>query len=318
MNNEVKTAPAPAWAVIAAFATVYLIWGSTYLGIRYAIETIPPFLMAGSRNMAAGVLMMLIAFARGESRPSLVEWRNAVIAGGLMLTLGNGGVTWAEKFLPSSETALLVALTPLWMVLFDWLRPEGTRPGWLVMAGLAVGFVGVSLLARSHGSEGQATYGWAAIVVLISSVGWALGTIFNRAARKPASPLLAGGMQMLAGGALLLALGERAGEWNQLSFAALTPRSVSAWLFLMVAGSMIAYSVYVWLLHASTPARVSTTAYVNPLIAVLLGCTLGREPFSHDVLVAGGLIIGAVVLVLRGGAKKATAEKVATVCEEIA
>jgi drug/metabolite transporter (DMT)-like permease len=309
MKNKTisPTSTPPVWGVIAAFAAVYLIWGSTYLGIRYAIETIPPFLMAGSRNLTAGLLLYAFARRRNGDAPSAIEWRDAAIAGALMLMIGNGGVTWAEQMIPSAVTALLVALTPVWMVLFDWLRPKGTRPGPLVVLGLAVGFAGVGILARGNQNGAGSTYGWGVAVLMASSIGWSLGSIFNRGARKPASPLLAVAMQMIVGGGLLLCLAVARGEPKHFSFARITPLSFGAWLYLMVAGSMIAYSAYVWLLHATSPAQVSTNAYVNPLIAVLLGCTIGHEAFSHELFVAGVMIIAAVVLIVRGGARKTLA-----------
>jgi drug/metabolite transporter (DMT)-like permease len=155
MKNETSSAAAPAWGVVAAFAAVYVIWGSTYLGIRYAVESIPPFLMAGSRNLAAGLLLYALARTRGNGAPSRGEWRDAAIAGGLMLALGNGGVTWAEQVIPSGVTALLVALTPVWMVVLDWLRPGGARPRPFVVMGLLTGFLGVALLARGGGNHAQ-------------------------------------------------------------------------------------------------------------------------------------------------------------------
>ena len=320
MKNETTNShrPAPLWLVVAAFAAVYLIWGSTYLGIRYAVESIPPFLMAGMRNLVAGLLLFGFARARDATAPSRIEWRDAAIAGGLMLFIGNGGVTWAEQMIPSSVSALLVALTPVWMVVFDWLRPKGTRPGALVIAGLVVGFAGVAMLARNNGHGAGAAYGWGVAALMASSIGWSLGSIFNRSANKPASPFLAVAMQMISGGALLLGAAVAGGELKEFSFAQVTWLSFGAWFYLMVAGSIVAYTAYVWLLHVSTPARVSTNAYVNPLIAVLLGCTIGHEPFSHDVFVAGAMIIAAVVLVLRGGAQRKPEAKAPEACEEIA
>ena len=300
---------------MAAFAAVYIIWGSTYLGIRYAVESIPPFLMAGTRNLAAGLLLYAFARARGGPAPSRFEWRDASIVGGLLLTIGNGGVTWAEQVIPSSVTALVVALTPLWMVLFDWLRPEGVRPRPFVVAGLMVGFIGVVLLASGRGNQTGSAYGWGIAALLAASLSWAFGSIYNRQARKPLSPLLGVAMQMIAGGVLLLGLAAVRSEASQFSFERVTFLSVSAWLYLTVFGSLVGYTCYVWLLHASTPTRVATYAYVNPLIAVLLGCTIGHEPFSHELLVAGILIIAAVVLIVRGGATKA---EPATQCEEVA
>lgn len=307
--NSSARQPAPLWLVITAFAAVYLIWGSTYLGIRYAVQTIPPFLMAGTRHLAAG--FVLFAFSRVRaSAPSWAEWRDAAIAGTLMLVIGNGGVTWAEQKIPSSIAALLVALTPLWMVLLDWLRPGGVRPRALVAAGLVVGIAGVALLARGHGEHHEAAYGWSLAAVMAASIAWAGGSVFNRSARKPPSPFLSVSMQMITGGAVLFVLATMRGELQQFSFAQVTTTSFGSWLYLTIAGSLVGYTAYVWLLHVSTPARVATYAYVNPLIAVLLGCTLGHEMFSHEMIVAGALIIVAVALIVRGGANSSAVKNV--------
>jgi drug/metabolite transporter (DMT)-like permease len=308
MNNKIRPSTPPVWGVIAAFAAVYVIWGSTYLGIRYAVESIPPFLMAGTRNLAAGLLLYAFARGRGGIAPTRIEWRDAAISGGLLLTIGNGGVTWAEQMIPSSVTALLVALTPLWMVLFDWLRPGGPRPRPFVIAGLAVGFMGVALLAHGQGNHPGPAYGWGMAALMAASMSWAFGSIFSRQAHKPASPLLGVAMQMIAGGSLLLVLAVARGEVIQFSPGQVTWLSAGSWLYLTAAGSLVGYTCYVWLLHATTPARVATYAYVNPFIAVLLGCTLGRETFSHELFVAGTLIIAAVVLIVRGGARRAAVE----------
>jgi drug/metabolite transporter (DMT)-like permease len=294
---------APVWLVVTAFAAVYLIWGSTYLGIRFAVQSIPPFLMAGTRHFAAGLLLFTIARLRGAGMPTRIQWRDAAIAGTLLLVIGNGGVSWAEQRIPSGVAALVVALTPLWMVLLDWLRPGGIRPRALVGAGLLVGIIGVALLARGRGGHHEAGYGWSVAALLAASIGWACGSMFNRGARKPASAFLGVSMQMIAGGLVLLALSATQGEFKQFGFARVTAVSFGSWLYLVMAGSLVGYTAYVWLLHVSTPARVATYAYVNPLIAVLLGCTLGREAFSRELLAAGALIIVAVVLIVRGGAR---------------
>jgi len=305
---------APFWLVMAAFAAVYVIWGSTYLGIRFAVESIPPFLMAATRHLVAGVLLFALAWSRGAVRLTFAEWRDATIAGTLMLVIGNGGVTWAEQKIPSAVTALLVGLTPVWMVLFDWLRPGGVRPRALVAAGLVVGLTGVAMLARGNGEPHEAGYFVGVTVLLAASIGWAYGSVFNRTARKPASPFLSVAMQMIAGGMILLVFSALGGEVQQFSIERVTALSFGAWLYLTLAGSLVAYTAYVWLLHASTPARVATYAYVNPLIAVLLGCTIGREAFSHELFVAGALIIVAVVLIVRGGAAKTNST---SQCEEV-
>jgi drug/metabolite transporter (DMT)-like permease len=224
-----------------------------------------------------------------------------------MHTIGNGGVTWAEKVIPSGMAALLVALTPLWMVLFDWLRPAGVRPRALVLIGLAVGSAGVALLARGHGDNENSAHTAGVVMLLVSSMSWAFGSIFNRRAHKPASPILSVAMQLIAGSVLLFLIAIVSGETKHFSFARVTALSIGATLYLTVAGSLVAYTAYIWLLHASTPVRVATYSYVNPLIAVLLGCTIGREAFSHELFVAGTLIIVAVALIVRGGAPRPAA-----------
>ena len=231
------------------------------------------------------------------------------------LTGGLFGALLQNVWVLAGIAALLVALTPLWMVLFDWLRPAGIRPRPFVAAGLAVGFVGVALLARGNGSNGGSTYGWGVAVLMLASISWAFGSIFNRHAQKPASPLLGVAMQMIAGGSLMLCFAFARGEAAQFSFARVTLLSAGAWVYLTLAGSLVGYTCYVWLLHNTTAARVSTYAYVNPFIAVLLGCTIGRETFSHELFVAGALIIVAVALIVRGG----SAQKPAAIpSEEVA
>jgi drug/metabolite transporter (DMT)-like permease len=297
---------APLWLVVTAFALVYVIWGSTYLGIRYAVESIPPFLMAATRHLVAGALLFVFARVRGAALPSLIQWRDATIAGALMLVVGNGGVTWAEQTIPSAVAALLVALTPVWMVLFDWLRPGGVRPRALVGVGLVIGFAGVILLARKQFTGTGSAHGWGVAALMAASICWAGGSVFNRSARKPASPFLGVAMQMVTGGVMMLVLALVSGEGQSFSLERVTALSFGAWLYLTIAGSLVAYTAYVWLLHATTPARVATYAYVNPLIAVLLGCTIGREAFSPELFAAGALIIVAVIVVLRGGAARPT------------
>jgi drug/metabolite transporter (DMT)-like permease len=306
-DQTLAPAAGPAtWQLLAAFGAIYIIWGSTYLAIRYAVETIPPFVMAGTRAIAAGSLLYVFARRRGAAAPTRREWRDAAIAGGLMLTIGNGAVTWAEMFIPSGVTALLVALVPLWMVLLEWWRPGGVRPQPLVLVGLAVGFGGVALLARSHTHSGGAVHTWGVMALMAASMGWAMGAIYNRRSLKPGSPLLAVGMQMIAGGVLLLGFAALHGEAATFSLSRITLVSAASWFYLTIMGSLIGFTAYVWLLQVSTPARVSTSAYVNPLIAVLLGSTIGREPFSSELVIAGALIIVAVVMIVRSSRSKAT------------
>jgi drug/metabolite transporter (DMT)-like permease len=301
-TGNVKTPPT--WLVVAAFATVYILWGSTYLGIRFAIESIPPFLMAGSRCLAAGILLFGFVLLRGTPMPTFAQWRDASVLGFLLLGVGNGGLTWSEKYIPSGMAAVLVALTPLWMVLFDWMSPNGVRPKSYVFGGLAVGFVGVALLAQGDEHHSGPAFGWSVIVLMLSSIGWSFGSIYTRRANRPASPLLGIAMQFLTGGVVLIVTSLLLGEMKGFSLSQVTSRSLGAWLYLLTAGSLVGYTAYVWILQVSTPARVSTYAYVNPLIAVMLGCTLGGETFSREMIIASCLIILAVVLIVTGGARK--------------
>ena len=289
----------PAWLVLAAFAAVYLIWGSTYLGIHIAIQSMPPLLMAGSRFFLAGLILYAIMRLRGAIRPTLLHWRDASIIGGLLLLGGNGGVSWAQQTVPTGIAALIVAATPMWMILIDWLRPAGNRPGPRVFAGLALGFAGVALIAVSRDDLGHRLVSvTGAGVLLLATLLWAFGSVFSRHARQPASPLLAIGMQMIAGGAALLLTGAACGETARLHPATFTHASIVAFVYLTFIGSLVGFTAYVWLLQVSTPARVSTYAFVNPLIAVLLGRLALDEPLPHRVLFAGALIIGAVILII--------------------
>lgn len=291
------------WLVLAAFAAIYLIWGSTFLAIRYAVASLPPFLMAGARFGVAGLLLFVVARLLGAQLPSRRQWFDAGIIGTCMLVVGNGGVTWAEQVIPSGVTALIIALIPLWLVIFDWLRPAGVRPRPLVFVGLAVGFVGVALLVGGGAKYVTGAYGWGVAALVVASMSWAIGSLISRRARKPSSPLMAVAIQMIAGGVITVGLGLATGEAGQFSLERVTALSAWSWLYLCLAGSLVGYTAYVWLLQVSTPARVSTYAYVNPLIAVLLGCTIGREPFSQQLLLAACLIVAAVGLIVRGGSK---------------
>ena len=294
----------PRWLVIAAFATVYGLWGSTYAGIRIAIESIPPLLMGGTRFFIAGVVLYGFMRMRGAPRPEFIHWKNAAIVGAMLLLIGNGGLTWAEQTVPSNIAALIIASTPLWIIVFDWLRPHGRRPHASVFAGLVLGFLGVGLIIASKDQLGQNVADpLGAIVLLIAAVCWAAGSVFSRHARQSESALLAVAMQMIAGGALLLLAGAAGGEMQRFDFYSITAASRIAFLYLLIFGSLIGFTAYVWLLQVSTPARVSTYAFVNPLIAVVLGRVFLHEVLPKSVLLAGALILAAVVLItMRSGA----------------
>ena len=293
-----STARPPVWLVIAAFLAVYVIWGSTYLGIRLAIDSMPPFLMAGGRFLIAGILLYAVMRRSGVPRPLPEHWRDAAVTGTLLLLAGNGGVTWSEKRVPTNITALIVAGTPLWIIVVDWLRPKGQRPHGLVFGGLLLGFAGVALIVAGRSQSGTALVDpVGAGVLLLASICWACGSVFSRHARQPASSLLGVAMQMILGGVILLVAGAVSGEVGRFDGHAITATSVWAFVYLTLFGSLVGFTAYVWLLRVSTPARVSTYAYVNPLIAVVLGYLVLREPLPAGVLVAGALILAAVALI---------------------
>ena len=283
--------------VLLAFAAIYLIWGSTYLAIRFAIETLPPFLMAGARFLISGVLLYAWSRARGAERPARIHWKATAIIGGLLLLGGNGGVVWAEQHVPSGLAALLVATLPVWMVTMEWAR-GGLRPTAGVIAGLLLGMGGIGLLVgpgEFAGGAGADTVG--AIVLVFASISWAAGSIYSRGVSLPKSPLLTTGMEMLAGGALLVLAGVLTGELGSVDLAAASTKSWLSLLYLILFGSLIGFTAYIWLLKVSTPAKVSTYAYVNPVVAVLLGWAFAGEPLSLRTVIAAGVIIAGVAMI---------------------
>ena len=286
-------------AVSAAFAVVYVVWGSTYLAIRFAIETLPPFLMASARFLVAGsVLYVWARLFAGAARPERAEWKTAAIVGTLLLLGGNGLVVWSELRIPSGVAALLGGTTPLWMVSIDWLRRGGAGPGFQVILGLLCGLVGLAWLIGPDSLAGDGRIDLlGAAAVMLSAITWATGSIYQRYAPTPASPSLATATQMLCGGVALLAVAVATGELQHVNVAAFSLRSVLGLLYLIVFGSIIAFSAYVWLLRASTPARVSTHTYVNPIVAVLLGWALADEPLTPRMLVAAAVIVVGVALI---------------------
>jgi drug/metabolite transporter (DMT)-like permease len=288
----------PRAAILAAFAAIYVIWGSTYLAIHFAIQTLPPFLMAAARFLAAGSLLFAWSAASAPRRPAGAEWKAAFVVGGLLLLGGNGAVVWAQQHVPSGIVALLVAGTPGWMVLLHWLWHGSVAPGPRTVAGLVLGFGGMALLvgpSLTAGAGGLHLGG--VLVVLLGSVSWAVGSIYSRRAPIPPGPLHSTGMQMLAGGALLLLAGAAAGEFGQFNAGGVSARSVLALLYLTVFGAIIGYSAYVWLLRHVHPGRVSTYAYVNPVVAVMLGWAIAGEAFTLRMGVAAAVIVGGVAMI---------------------
>lgn len=285
--------------LIIAFAAVYLIWGSTYLAIRFAIETLPPLLMAGIRFMIAGAILYSWTRPSEASRPAPHHWRHATVIGGLLLLGGNGGVVWAEQRVPSGLTALLIATVPFWMVLLDWVRRDGVRPTGRVVLGLFLGFAGAGLLVGPGEFAGSGRVDlMGAGVLMLASLSWATGSLYSRRARLPESPLLTTAMEMLAGGVLLMVLGLLTGEGARLNLEGLSLRSLLSLSYLIVFGSLVGFTAYIWLLRHTTPTRASTYAYVNPVVAVILGWAVANEPLTPRTLVAAAVIVPAVALII--------------------
>jgi drug/metabolite transporter (DMT)-like permease len=295
-------------SVILAFAAIYLIWGSTYLGIRVAVETMPPFLMAGMRFAIAGAVLFAFLLLRGAAWPTPVQWRDHSISGVFLLLGGNAIVSWAELRTPSGLTSLILGASPVIAVLLDWIRPAGKRPAVSVLAGLAVGIAGIALLlgpgAIPAGYQPPAAD---LVALLLASISWWVGSLYSKHSRSGTPLMTASAIQMICGSASMLLTGLLLGEGSHVHLGAISTQSWLAFAYLVVAGSIIAFPTYVWLLEHSTPAKVSTYAYVNPVVAMFLGWAILGEPMNLRILLAATVIVGAVAIITIG--KTWTAEK---------
>jgi drug/metabolite transporter (DMT)-like permease len=284
-------------ALAAGMMVIYFVWGSTYLAIRFGVETMPPFLMAGSRFLLAGGILYAWVRIKGAPRPQAADWRSALFLGALLLLGGNGLVTWAEQWLDSGVAALIITTTPLWMMLFEWLVFGGRRPRAIVWAGMAIGFCGVALLIQPEGDDDGGARFWAVVAMCAAPVTWSLGSLFSQRARRLDPPLLNTALQMLCGGGLMFAVGLIAGEPAEFDPGTISLRSWLSFAYLVIFGSLLAFTTYMWLLRVARPSVVSTYAYVNPLVAVFVGAAFGGEALTADIGLATALIIGAVALI---------------------
>lgn len=289
---------APRGLVIAAFAIVYVIWGSTYLAIKVALETLPPFAIASVRFLIAGALLYAVARARGEAAPERRHWPGLALVGGLLLLGGNGGVMWAQQHVPSGLASVVIAMVPIFVAVFDAFGEKGTRPGPAMLGGVALGFGGIALLVLGGRGLPGSIAPIGALALLGSACSWALGSVCSRRVALPPSLLVATACQMLCGGALQGVASLATGEWSRVDLGAASSRSVLAIAYLVVFGSLVAFSAYVWLLRVVAPTRVATYAYVNPVVALLLGWLVAGEALTPLTLAAASLTIAGVVVIV--------------------
>jgi drug/metabolite transporter (DMT)-like permease len=292
------------WRLLLAFAIVYIVWGSTYLAIRYAVQTIPPLLMAGSRFLVAGTILFTVSLFRTSVRPKLIHWRTAIVLGFLLLFCSNGAVTVAEQRVTSGMAALLITSEPMWIVLLNWLRPGGRPPSTREIAGVVIGFAGVALLlspqmSALHGGFAGSNLFWYLLIVL-TALTWAAGSLYGIGAPMVADRPLGNGMTMLVGGGMMFFTGLATGEASGFQWHAVSAISIAAWAYLIVFGSLAAFSAYTYLMSNAAPAKASTYAFVNPVVAVLLGWSVAAEPLDVRSAVAIAIIVGAVMTLTLG------------------
>jgi len=287
---------------LALFA-LYIVWGSTYLGIKFAVETIPPFIQAASRFLISGIILVIWQRAAGNPLPTRKQWFAAFIIGTLLLLGGNGLVSWAEQFIPSGIAALIIGAVPLFLVIGESLRPNGTKPTWQALVGLLIGFVGIFILVGpAELSTSETRLNPLGVIALLSAcVLWTIGSIYSKTADLTKSSFMNTGAQMLAGGLSILLVSFLTGEWSGWEIADVSAKSINALIYLIFAGSLIGFVSYGWLLQNAPISLVATYAYVNPIVAVFLGSWLGQEVMEPRIWIAAGIIVGSVAFINQKG-----------------
>lgn len=293
------TRPYHRGAVFWSFAAIYIIWGSTYLGITFAIQSIPPFVLASSRFILAGGALYLWARYRGEPNPSLRVWGTALVMGSLFFVMGNGLVVWAQQYVPSGRTALLASTTPIWVAIMESALDRWRRPPGRVLAGVVMGMIGLVLLASPNvgerASEAVPLLGVAALV--LAAIGWGGGSVMAHRRRLPTSPSMATGMMMIGGGTQLALVAWGSGELRSFSLSQVTAASWAAYFYLILFGSIIGFTAFTYLLSVTTPQAVGTSAYVNPLVAVFLGWSLVGEVVTTKMMTGAAVSLLGVLLI---------------------
>jgi drug/metabolite transporter (DMT)-like permease len=282
-----------------ALLSIYIIWGSTYLAILFVVTTIPPFISAGIRFLIAGGILYIWRRLAQDPMPTRIQWRSAAIIGLLLMVGGNGLLAWSEQLIPSGVAALLIGSVPFWLVLIEALRPGGTKPTWLSILGLVIGFAGiVILIGPAEFTGGAMQFDMIGILVcLLAAFFWSFGSIYSRTADLPKSALMMTGMEMLSGSIGLFILATLTGEWQHFSIAATSQKSLYGLIYLIMFGSLIGFVSYAWLLRNAPVSLVATYAYVNPLVAILLGSLLANEALTPRIVIAAAVIIGSVALI---------------------
>jgi drug/metabolite transporter (DMT)-like permease len=281
-----------------ALLALYIVWGSTYLGIKVAIETIPPFFHAGIRFLISGVILVIWQRSVGQSMPTRKQWISVAIIGNLLLLGGNGLVSWAEQFIPSGIAALIIGTVPIFLVIAEALRPGGVKPNWQAILGIIIGFAGIYVLVGpTKETSGMALNTFGVIALLTACLLWTLGSIYSKSADIPKSILMSTGAQMLMGSIGLFIVSGLTGELSGWDITAVSSRSIYGVLYLIFIGSLIGFVSYGWLLQNAPISLVATYAYVNPIVAVLLGFWFGNEPLEPRIWLATAIIIGSVIFI---------------------
>jgi drug/metabolite transporter (DMT)-like permease len=298
-----RPAPPPKVLLVAAFAALYIIWGSTYLAIKIGVETMPPWPMIAARHALAGVMLFTTLRLSGVPLPRREHWRGAVTGGLMLLVVGNGLVAYSAHRLPSGLASMVVATTPIWMVVTESMRPKGRSPGPKEWLGLALGLVGLALLAgpsltaAARGDAGAVDVG-AVGLLLVGASSWAVGSVLGREMPRPDNAFMGSALQMLSAGGFLTIACLLTGEWSQVDLSAVSLRSWTAFVYLIAFGSLLGFTAFVWLMRVAKTSHVATYAYVNPIVALLLGASIGHETITPMMLIAACVTLAGVVLVV--------------------
>jgi drug/metabolite transporter (DMT)-like permease len=294
--------------IITAFASVYLIWGSTYLAIRFVIETMPPFLMAGFRFLLAGAILLLFEKFRAKEKEEITSRhiRSGFIVGGLLLLGGNGGVVWAEQYVPSGLTALMISTVPIWIVVFTLFTGNKTRPDRLTVVGVVTGFAGLLYLVyNTTGFSAESINPLGVLALIFATISWAYGSVITSRLSFPKAKLTAVALQMLGGGALLTLFSLITGDMFLFNPEAVSTKSLLSLIYLILFGSLVGYTAYIWLLEKAGPPKTATYAYVNPVVAIFLGWLLADEVISFEILTGAAIILASVAMIISVKARKA-------------